>query len=254
MKCKEMLNANGEFYHIACKKGDVGRYVLLPGDPFRTDEIAKHLDNPVLVAHNREHKTWTGELNGVKVSVTSTGMGGPSAAIALEELIGCGADTFIRVGTCGTVSEESCDPSLEGVIVTGAVRDEGTTVHYIPLEYPAIADRHVVDALARAAKAQGRKYLEGIAQCKDAFYGQHDPDSLPNGAVLKQRWEAWKMGGVAASEMETAAVFVVSSIRRVRAGAVVAYHKCDSHKMNSKTIEIACDAIRILIEEDKENN
>lgn len=252
MKCKEMLNAKGEFYHIACKKGDVGRYVLLPGDPFRTDEIASHFDNPVLVAHNREHKTWTGTLNGVKVSVCSTGMGGPSAAIALEELIGCGADTFIRVGTCGVVSDESMKDCYEGAIVTGAVRDEGTTVHYIPLEYPAIANRHIVDALSRAAKAQDREYLEGIAQCKDAFYGQHDPDSLPNGAVLKQRWEAWKMGNVVASEMETAAILVVSTIRNVRSGAIMAYHKCDSHKMNSKTIEIACDAIRLIIEDDKQ--
>ena len=155
IQSKEVLNEEGKQYHIQCKKGDVGKYVLVPGDPFRTDAIAQMFDDPVLVAHNREHKTWTGTLNGEKVSVTSTGMGGPSAAIAIEELIHCGAETFIRVGTCGRICPESYDESLEGVIITGAVRDEGTTVHYVPIEYPAMADRHVTDALARACEAKG---------------------------------------------------------------------------------------------------
>lgn len=247
-----MLNDKGEFYHIACKKGDVGRYVLVPGDPFRTDIIAKHFDNPVLVAHNREHKTWTGTLDGVKVSVTSTGMGCPSTAIAVEELINAGADTFIRVGTCGCVSDESFDDSLHGAIITGAVRDEGTTLHYIPIEYPAIADRQIVDALAKSAKAEGHNYLEGIAQTKDAFYGQHDPDSLPNGARLKERWEAWKAGNVVASEMEAAGLFVVASIRKVRAGAIMAYHNLNSEKMDNKTIEIAVNALREIIKQDNQ--
>ena len=148
-----MLTPDGKLYHIHCKPGDVGRYVLLPGDPFRTDLIASYFDDAKLVAHNREHKTWTGTLNGVKVSVTSTGMGCPSAAIAVEELIKCDADTFIRVGTAGRVCDKAYDETLDGVINTAAVRDEGTTIHYIPIEYPAVADRHVVDALARAATA-----------------------------------------------------------------------------------------------------
>ena len=135
-------------YHTHLKKGDVGRYVLLPGDPFRTDLIASFLDDAKLVAHHREHKTWTGYLNGEKVSVTSTGMGCPSTAIAVEELIKVGADTFIRVGTAGTVKDEKDKEIYDGVIVNAAVRDEGTTRQYIPIEYPAVADRHVVDALA----------------------------------------------------------------------------------------------------------
>lgn len=171
IQSKEVLTEDGKQYHIRCKKGDVGRYVLVPGDPFRTDKIAQYFDNPVLVAHNREHKTWTGTLNGEKVSVTSTGMGCPSAAIALEELIHCGADTFIRVGTCGRICPESYNEELEGVIITGAVRDEGTTVHYVPIEYPAMADRHVTDALAQACAAKGYRFAEGIAQSKDSFMG-----------------------------------------------------------------------------------
>ena len=175
----EELNEKGQQYHICCKPGDVGRYVLLPGDPFRTDYIASFLDDAKLVAHNREHKTWTGSLLGVPVSVTSTGMGGPSAAIAIEELIHCGADTFIRVGTCGRICPESFDESLEGVILTGAIRDEGTTLHYVPIEYPAVADRHVTDAMARAAKAKGYNFAEGIGQYFHCGQVQSGKQELP---------------------------------------------------------------------------
>lgn len=245
LQSKDVLNKEGKHYHIACSKGDVGRYVLLPGDPFRTDLIARYLDDAKLVAHNREHKTWTGTLLGERVSVTSTGMGGPSAAIAVEELIHCGADTFIRIGTAGTVSEVSMQEGVDGVVISGAVRDEGTTVHYIPLEYPAMADRHVVAALAGAAQKANLNYLEGIAHCKDSFYGQHDPDSMPSASRLKERWEAWKRGNVHCSEMETAALFIVSQVRGCRAGAVMSFSSMQG------TIQIACDALKELIEQDR---
>ena len=245
MEVKEELNEKGQQYHICCTRGDVGKYVLLPGDPFRTDLIAQRFDNPVLVAHNREHKTWSGTLDGVKVSVTSTGMGCPSTAIALEELIHCGADTFIRIGTAGRLCDASFDEALQGIIVTGSVRDEGTTRHYIPIEHPAIADRHIVAALSDAAAARGYNYKEGLVQCKDSFYGQKDPDGLPNGPMLKMRWQMWKDGNVMASEMETAALFVVSSIRGCRAGAVMSFQNMD------QTITIAVDALRALIAQDR---
>lgn len=240
-----MLTPDGKLYHIHCKPGDVGRYVLLPGDPFRTDLIASYFDGARLVAHNREHKTWTGTLNGVKVSVTSTGMGCPSAAIAVEELIKCGADTFIRVGTAGRVCDKAYDETLDGVINTAAVRDEGTTIHYIPIEYPAVADRHVVDALARAAKKLGYNFAEGITQSKDSFYGQHEPEAMPAEGRLKERWEAWRRGNVMSSEMESAAIFVISSIRGCRASSIMAYTDM------RKTVEVACEALRMLIERDR---
>lgn len=240
-----MLTPDGKLYHIHCKPGDVGRYVLLPGDPFRTDLIASYFDDARLVAHNREHKTWTGTLNGVKVSVTSTGMGCPSAAIAVEELIKCGADTFIRVGTAGRVCDKAYDETLDGVINTAAVRDEGTTIHYIPIEYPAVADRHVVDALARAAKKLGYNFAEGITQSKDSFYGQHEPEAMPAEGRLKERWEAWRRGNVMSSEMESAAIFIISSIRGCRASSIMAYTDM------RKTVEVACEALRMLIEQDR---
>ena len=232
----------GMMYHIRLKKGDVGRYVLLPGDPFRTDLIATYFDEPKLIAHNREHKTWVGKLDGVPVAVTSTGMGCPSAAIALEELIKCGADTFIRVGTAGRVCDAAFDETLDGVINTAAVRDEGTTIHYIPIEYPAVADRHLVDALAVAAENLGYHYAEGITQSKDSFYGQH----MPAEARLKERWEAWRRGNVMTSEMEAAALFVISSIRGCRAASIMSFGDM------KKTVEVARDALKILIRQDAE--
>ena len=243
-----MLTEDGKQYHIRCKEGDVGRYVLLPGDPFRTDLIATYFEDAKLIAHNREHKTWTGYLDGEKVTVTSTGMGCPSAAIAVEELIKCGADTFIRVGTAGRVSDRAQDMTLDGVINTAAVRDEGTTIHYVPIEFPAVADRHVVDALARASKNLGYNFIEGITQSKDSFYGQHEPDNMPASARLHERWEAWKKADVLTSEMEAAAIFVISSIRGCRAASIMSFLNTDI----KKNIEVARDAIRILIKEDKQ--
>lgn len=240
------LNKDGVMYHTQLKEGDVGRYVLLPGDPFRTDLIASYFDDAKLVAHNREHKTWTGTLNGVKVSVTSTGMGCPSAAIALEELIKIGADTFIRVGTAGRVCDAAFDETLDGVINTAAVRDEGTTIHYIPIEYPAVADRHVVEALSQSAKELGYNYAEGITQSKDSFFGQHEPENMPAEARLKERWEAWRRGNVMTSEMEAAAIFVISSIRKCRAASIMAYTDMP------KTVEVACGALKKLIEWDNQ--
>ena len=232
-------------YHVHLKKGDVGRYVLLPGDPFRTDIMAEYLDDAKLIAHNREHKTWTGSLLGVPVSITSTGMGCPSTAIAVEELIAAGADTFIRVGTAGPVCDKSKDPTLDGAINIAAVRDEGTTTHYIPIEYPAVANRHVVDALSRAAKARGLNYIEGITQSKDSFYSEVEPETMPSEARLLRRWEAWKRGNVVCSEMEAASIFVISSIRGCRAGSIMAF------KDIRDTIQVAVDALKLLIEQDR---
>lgn len=241
-----VFTESGKAYHIDVKPGEIGRYVFLPGDPFRTDLIASYLDDAVLVAHHREHKTWTGYLNGEKVTVTSTGMGCPSTAICVEELIACGADTFIRIGTAGPVRDPEDCSRYSGVIVTGAVRDEGTTLHYVPEGYPAVADRHVVDALARAAAAKGLNYAEGISQSKDSFYGEVDPDCSPVGERLKERWKAWQRGNVMCSEMECAAIFVISSIRGCRASAIMNWGNMD------ETIKTACDAVRLMIEQDKQ--
>ena len=186
-----MQNYSGEVglqYHLQIRPGDVGRYVILPGDPKRCEKIARHFDDAKLVADSREFVTYTGYLDGEKVSVTSTGIGGPSATIAMEELVLCGADTFVRVGTCGGI-----DLDVKGgdiVVATGAVRMEGTSREYAPIEYPAVADLEVTNALVAAAKELGYPYHTGVVQCKDAFYGQHEPERMPVSYELLNKWEA----------------------------------------------------------------
>ncbi|MBR2788273.1 MAG: nucleoside phosphorylase [Erysipelotrichaceae bacterium] len=236
-----MFNGENELmYHIHCKKGDIGKYVILPGDPFRCELIASFLDDARLIAHNREHKSYTGFYNGVMVSVTSTGMGGGSTAICVEELIKCGAENLFRIGTCGRISDEAKDESLDGCIITAAVRDEGTTLHYIPAEYPAIADRHLVEALAQGAEKLGYKYMEGIIQTKDSYFGQVEPENMPAEKRLNSRMECWKRGNVAVTDMESATLFIVSQIRRVKAASIMSF------KETEKSIKTILEAIRIL--------
>lgn len=215
----KLVYADEKEYHIGVGKGEVGRYVILPGDPGRCEKIAKHFDNPVKVAQNREYTTYTGYLDGEMVSVVSTGIGGPSASIALEELIHCGADTFIRVGTSGGMQPEVLGGDL--VIATGAIRFEGTTKEYAPIEYPAVPSYDVVQALKNGAEKLGYRNHLGVVQCKDNFYGQHSPDTMPVSDELNSKWNAWIACGALASEMESAAVFIVGSVRRVRTGSVL---------------------------------
>ena len=211
--------SEGYEYHIHLSKGDIGRYVFLPGDPGRCEVIAQHFDNPRFVASNREHTTWVGELDGEPVAVTSTGMGGPSAAIAVEELIHVGADTFMRVGTAGAMQPET-QPG-DAAIINAAIRDEGTGLHYLPVEFPAVAHQDLINALVAASEKLGRPHHVGVSQSKDSFYGQHDPDSMPVGPHLRDRWDAWVKGGCLVSEIECATLFLVASTRRVRAGGVM---------------------------------
>jgi uridine phosphorylase len=213
------MDADEVLYHVNMKVGDVGRYVLLPGDPGRCELIAKYYDDAHFVTSHREFTTYTGTLLGEKVSVTSTGIGCPSTAIALEELILLGADTFIRVGTSGGMQPYLKVGSL--AIVTGAIRDEGTSLQYMPVEFPAIADIDVVCALRDAASQLGLSYNLGVTQSKDSFYGQHEPERMPVADRLLARWKAWKQGGAICSEMEAAVIFILGSIYRKRTGGVM---------------------------------
>ena len=211
------MQATEKQYHIQCTRGDVGRYVLLPGDPGRCEKIASHFDNPVHIGMNREYNVWTGTLLGEKVSVCSTGIGGPSAAIAMEELTAIGVDTFVRVGTCGGIHMDVKPGDV--VVATGAIRFEHTSLEYAPMEFPAVADFDVAMALKSASEALGYCTHTGVVQCKDSFYGQHSPEKSPVSYELLQKWESWKRLGVKASEMESAALFVVAAALHVRCGS-----------------------------------
>ncbi len=243
-------------HHINLRKGDVGRYVLLPGDPGRCEKIAQYFDNPQFVTQKREYVTYTGTLLGEKVAVVSTGIGCPSTAIAVEELVAIGADTFIRVGTSGGMQPELIPGEL--AILTGAIRDEGTTLHYLPVEFPAVADTEVVTALREAAIQNQCGYHLGVSQSKDSFYGQHQPERMPVASHLLERWKAWKMGGAICSEMEAAAIFILGSIYRVRTGGVMlimANQEAPGPRVVYDdlhgTISTAVGALKILIERDR---
>ena len=217
-------------YHLNIRPGDVGRYVILPGDPKRCKKIAEHFERAELVADSREYVTYTGYLDGEKVSVTSTGIGGPSAAIALEELVKCGADTFIRVGTCGGMD----------------------------------LDLRVVNALMKAGENLGYACHAGVVQSKDSFYGQHNPELMPVAGELLSKWDAWLKLGCKASEMESAALFIVASYLRVRCGAcflAVANQEREKAGLpnpvvhdTEAAIKVGVEAIRVLIKEEREKN
>ena len=239
----------GKQFHIHCVEGDVGRYVILPGDPGRCEAIASHFENPVHIGMNREFNIYTGTLLGEKVSVCSTGIGGPSAAIAMEELHNLGADTFIRVGTCGGI-----DLSVQAgdvVVATGAIRYEHTSLEYAPIEFPAVADFDITMALRFASEDLGYRTHTGIVQCKDSFYGQHSPEKSPVYYDLLQKWESWKRLGVKASEMESAALFVVASALGVRCGScfhVIWNQEREKAGLDQNMTEDTSGAVKVGIE------
>lgn len=247
-------------FHIMLEQGEAGKYCILPGDPGRVEKIAAHLENSKKIASNREFVTYTGTLEGEPVSVVSTGIGGPSASIALEELVAIGAHTFIRVGTCGGIQ---LDVEADDIVIpTGAVRMEGTSREYAPLEFPAVPDFTVLCALTQSAQRLGKRWKTGVVQAKDSFYGQHSPERSPMAHILLEKWEMWKRLGVLASEMEGAALMVTAAARHVRFGAV--YHVIWNQEREKAgldqrecldtegAIEVAVEATRQLILQDRE--
>ena len=246
-------------YHIDCAPGDVGRYCILPGDPGRVPAVAALLDGARQVACNREFNVWTGSLLGETVTVCSTGIGGPSAAIAMEELHKCGADTFLRTGTCGGIALEV--QAGDVVVATAAVRYEHTSREYAPIEFPAVADFQATNALVEAARALGYPLHTGVVQSKDSFYGQHDPAASPVYYELQQKWESWKRLGVKASEMESAALFVVAAALGCRCGAC--FHVMWNQEREaagldqqvsgdtSASVKVSVEALKLLIQADR---
>lgn len=251
-------------FHLRIKNGDVGKYVILPGDPGRVPKIAALLDDAKQIAYNREYNTYTGTLLGEKVSVVSTGIGGASTAIAVEELIMSGCDTFLRIGTSGGMDMKVFGGDL--IVASGAIRSEGTSREYIPIEYPAVPDFDVMCALKQAGDAlssdeDGNRCHVGVVHCKDSFYGEIDPNSVPVSSTLAPAWDAYVRCGCLTSEMESAALFSVAIARHVRAGAVFTAlwnvertkaglpdKVCES---SDRAIRCAVDAIKILIKKNR---
>ncbi|CRF34923.1 Uridine phosphorylase [Brachyspira suanatina] len=246
-------------HHLKLKKGDVGRYVIMPGDPKRCVKIAKRFDDAKLIADYREYATYTGYINGVKVSATSHGIGGPSTAIALEELIKVGADTFIRVGTCGGMNIDVLPGDV--VIVNGAIKGGGTMDNYIPKEFPCVPNIDVLEAMIEGADKIKTRTHVGVVQCKDAFYAQHAPESMAVDKELLYKWDSYIKAGCLASEMESATLFAVGAAKNVRTGAaMLVLHNQERVKNNindpkdytgEEAIDLIIESIKILIEKDK---
>ena len=236
-------------YHIHCVEGDVGRYVILPGDPGRCEKIAALFDDAHFVASNREYTVYTGTLLGEKVSVCSTGIGGPSASIAMEELHNIGADTFIRVGTCGGIALDVLPGDV--IVATGAIRYEHTSLEYAPIEFPAVPDFDLTAALKAASEDLDYRTHTGVVQCKDSFYGQHSPEKSPVSYDLLQKWDSWKRLGVKASEMESAALFVVADALGCRCGScfhVIWNQEREAAGLDQKMTEDTSSAVRLGVE------
>ncbi len=246
-------------HHLKLKKGDVGRYVIMPGDPKRCSKIAKRFDNAELIADYREYATYTGYINGVKVSTTSHGIGGPSTAIALEELIKVGADTFLRVGTCGGMNMDVLPGDV--VIVNGAIKGGGTMDNYIPKEFPCVPNIEVLEAMIEGAEKVKTRTHVGVVQCKDAFYAQHAPESMAVDKELSYKWDSYIKAGCLASEMESATLFAVGAAKNVRTGAaMLVLHNQERIKNNindpkdytgEEAIDLIIESIKVLIEKDR---
>ena len=244
-------------YHIQCKPGDVAPYVLLPGDPDRVPRISKYWDERREVARHREYVTHTGRYRGAPVSATSTGIGCPAAAIAIEELLRVGANTFIRVGTTGSIQPDVEVGDL--VISVGAVRLDGASKQYVRVEYPAVAHYEVVMALIEASESLGVRYHVGITASTDSFYtGQ----ARPGYKGYRQSWMKDLIPDLQATrvlnfEMEASVIFTLSNIYGARAGAVCAVlaNRVTGEFVTDAGVEdaikVANEAVRILYSWDK---
>jgi len=194
--------------HIMCGIGDVAKYILIPGDPRRVEIIASFLDESRKVADYRGFITYTGTKDGVGISVSSSGIGCPSAAIAIEELARIGAETFIRVGTTGALQKDVHTGDL--VIASAAVRGDGTSKNYVPLEFPAVADLTVVASLLQAARGSNLKTHFGFVLSSDAFYENYE------------KLSRWSKFGILSVEMETSAIYTIASLKKLKAGSILA--------------------------------
>ncbi|MBO8127138.1 MAG: nucleoside phosphorylase [Firmicutes bacterium] len=242
-------------HHIQLEYGDVGEYVLLAGDPGRIPKIAQHFTNPELVADNRGYVSYRGELAGVRVGAVTQGIGAPSAAIVVEELIKSGVKTIIRVGTSGGISTQVEPGDL--VVPIAAVRHEGLTSSYLPLSFPAVADPWLTLTLAEALTENGYRCHVGLIETKDSFYGQVEAETMPLRADLNNRWALMTETGVLATEMECSALFVIGTVRRIRTGAIVKVMINDNITPGREVsgeddlVEAAVTALKRVIEKDR---
>ena len=230
-------------HHIQLLPGDVGETVFIPGDVSRAKIIADHFDNPKLIAHSRQYITYTGTYKGVKVSVTSTGIGCPALAIAVEELIKVGAKNFIRIGTCGSLQKDVHVGDV--VIATAAVRGDGTSREYFPLEYPAVGDFFVLEALVKAANERKANPHVGIIRAHDSFYAESKLAAID----YLEKDKPWIDSHVLSVENESSTLFTLSTVRKCRAGTIlvpVGHHLLPDEEIPDEQFVKAIDLISLI--------
>ncbi len=252
-----MKNELKMLHTTLCRK-DVGKYVFLPGSPQRVDRIAQYLENSFFIAENREHRTYGGYLEGQLTLVTSTGMGGPSTCIALEELVKLGAKTFIRIGTCSSTNTRIKRGDV--IIPTAAVRMDGTSLHYAPIEYPAVPNFELHKYLLKSATSHQYPYHADVIITRDSFYTQNEAHLKPIGYELINKWNSYKAMGAIATEMECAPLFIAAASLNVGAAGVLIcatdYNKYSEEEniypisFEPRAIEVAIEAMRIKIRND----
>lgn len=245
--------------HLGVTSDQIGKYVFLPGSVERASLIAEHFDNPVKIAQNREFLTYTGTLDGVPVTVTSTGIGGSSAAIAIEELYACGAHTMMRIGSAASTSPKVKIGDV--VIPNEAVRMEGTGNHYLPFEFPAVPDYEMLKALEAAAIKLGHPYNIGVTITKDSFYTETEPETKPVYQELKYKWDSYLAGGATSTSMECSILFLVGASLGIRTSSVlISATNFDEYSNDAedyptgweqRAIETGIEAMRMMIRKDK---
>lgn len=244
------MEINNKMYHIGLNAGDIenAKTALIAGDPARIEKIAEHFEKYKFLGFNREYKSYLAYEKNTPILIMSVGMGGPSAAIGIEEMAQIGIKNIIRIGTCGGMQKDVVAGDI--VIANAAIRAEGTSLEYMPIEFPACADFELTCLLKNSAENLNFKYHIGTVHCKDSFYGQHEPSRMPVGKMLEYKWNAWKMGGALASEMETAALFVVSSVLGIKSAAILLCVWNQELEYNStdfdteKAVKVAVNAIK----------
>ncbi len=247
--------------HIHLSKENTAKYAFTPGSPERVKRIAEHLDNPKFIAQHREFTTYEGYLEGEKVLICSTGIGGPSAAIAMEELVKIGVDTFIRIGTCASTSTKVSKGDV--VIPNGIVRMEGTGTHYLPIEFPAVPTYELVKHLESASYTKGFTPKIGVNITKDSFYTQTEPETKPVGYDLINRWNAYLKGGAESTSMESATLFTVAASLGVRVATVLVSatdvgttNRTSGYPIDveGRAIEVGVEGMRNVIKADKNSH
>ncbi len=254
------MEKNKAMLYTRIRPGDIGRYVIVPGSVERARLIAAHFDHAEELVQHREFLTFVGELDGERVSVTSTGIGTPSTAIAVEECAYCGADTFLRIGSCASASPLSRKGDV--LIPRGSVRMEGTADHLLPVEFPAVPDFEMFKALTDAAEKFGYRYNTGVTIEKDSFYTEASPETKPVYPLLKYQWEAYIASGATQTSMESSLLFILGAYRRLRTATVQIcatnfndYSNDDAdypRDWEQRAIEVGIEGLRLLIRRDRE--